>query len=115
AFFAEVFTTPRGWAMIIVGNLVGLAFAVLVLAVSVVSLPLLVDRKVSAEQAVATSLAAFRLNTAILLRWGFLVAVILVLGAIPLLIGLAVALPILGYATWHLYTRLVDRAAMSDG
>lgn len=112
AFLAEIFTTPRGWAMMIVGNLIGLAFAVLVLAASVVSLPMLVDRKVTAERAVATSLAAFRANPGVLLRWGLMVALILILGAIPLLIGLAVALPVLGYATWHLYTRLVDRAAI---
>lgn len=112
AFLSEILSTPRGWAMIIVGNLVGLAFAVLVLAASVVSLPMLVDRKVTAERAVATSLAAFRANPGVLLRWGLMVALILILGAIPLLIGLAVALPVLGYATWHLYTRLVDRAAI---
>ncbi|QLC24281.1 DUF2189 domain-containing protein [Parasphingopyxis algicola] len=110
ANFAEmVLTTQAGWGMIVVGNLVGLLFAIVVLAVSVVSLPLLVDRKVSAERAVATSLAAFRRNPAVLLRWGVTVGLILTVAAIPLLIGLAVALPVLGYATWHLYTRLVDR------
>lgn len=111
--FAEnVLTTRAGWSMIIVGNLVGILFAIVVLAVSVVSLPLLVDRKVSAERAVATSIAAFHRNPGVLLRWGITVGVILTLGAIPLLIGLAVALPVLGYATWHLYTRLVDRDAL---
>lgn len=111
-FAANVFTTRAGWSMIIVGNLVGLLFAILVLAVSVVSLPLLVDRKVSAERAVATSLAAFKRNPRVLLLWGVMVGVILTLGAIPMLIGLAVALPVLGYATWHLYTKLVDRDAL---
>ncbi len=113
AFAREILSTPQGWAMIFVGNLVGLLFAVAVLAVSVVSLPLLVDRKVSAERAVFTSLAAFRQNRGPLLRWGLTVAVLLLLGAIPLLIGLAVVLPVLGYATWHLYTRLVDREAIA--
>ncbi|MBC7986369.1 MAG: DUF2189 domain-containing protein [Sphingomonadaceae bacterium] len=112
AFLTEIVTTQRGWMMMLVGNLVGLAFAVIVLAVSVVSLPMLVDRRGNAERAVATSLAAFRANPGVLLRWGLIVAVILVIAAIPLLIGLAVALPVLGYATWHLYTRLVDREAI---
>lgn len=111
-FAEKLLTTQAGWSMIIVGNLVGILFAVIVLAVSVVSMPLLVDRKVTAERAVATSLAAFRRNPGVLLRWGIMVGVILTLGAIPLLIGLAIALPILGYATWHLYTRLVDRDAL---
>lgn len=112
AFLGDLFGTPGGWALIIVGNLVGLGFALIVLATSVVSLPMLVDRRVRAERALAVSIAAFRRNPVVLLRWGLTVAAILVVGAIPLLVGLAVALPILGYATWHLYTRLVDRDAL---
>jgi uncharacterized membrane protein len=111
AFLTRLFTTPEGWALIVLGNLAGLAFSVLVLAVSVVSLPMLVDCDVDAQTAVATSLAAFRLNSGVLLRWGFIIAGLLVLGSIPFFIGLAVVLPWLGYATWHLYTRLVDRSA----
>lgn len=112
SLFRALFTTPEGWATIIVGNLVGLLFALLVLATSVVSMPMLVDRRISAERAIAISLAAFRRNPVVMLRWGLMVAAILVIGAIPLLIGLAAALPVLGYATWHLYTRLVDRSAL---
>lgn len=113
-FFAQVFGTAQGWGMILAGAVIGAIFAVVVLAVSVVSLPMLVDRKVSAERAVATSLAAFGANKAVLLRWGVMVAAILALASIPLLIGLAFALPVLGYATWHLYTRLIDRSAIAD-
>lgn len=114
-FATELFTTPQGWGMIVVGNLIGLAFAAIVLAVSVVSLPLLVDRQVGAGRAVATSLAAFRRNPGVLLRWGVTVAAILFIASIPLFIGLAFALPVLGYATWHLYTRLVDRRTIRTG
>lgn len=112
AFIREVFTTPEGWGMIIVGNLVGLGFAFIVLALSVVSLPMLVDREVSAGTAIRTSLRAFSANKGVMIRWGFTVAVMLVLGSIPLFVGLAVVLPVLGYATWHLYTRLIDRSAL---
>ena len=111
AFLTRLFTTPEGWGLIVVGNLVGLGFAALVLAVSVVSLPMLVDCEVDASTAVRTSVAAFRQNTGLMMRWGLIVAALLVLGSIPLFIGLAAVLPWLGYATWHLYTRLVDRAA----
>lgn len=110
-FARDVLTTPKGWGMIIAGNLVGLGFAMLVLMVSVVSLPLLVDRQVDAGTAIRTSLAAFGRNRAVLLRWGLTVAALLVLGSIPFFFGLAIVLPVLGYATWHLYTRLVDRNA----
>lgn len=115
SFMEAVFTTPQGWSMIIVGNLIGLGFAVSVLALSVVSLPLLVDREVSAGTAIRTSLRAFSENKLAMLRWGLTVAVLLVLGSIPLFVGLAVVLPVLGYATWHLYTRLVDRSALPSG
>ena len=111
-FLRRLFTTSEGWALILVGNLVGLAFAALVLAVSVVSLPMLVDRDVTAAQAVSTSWRAAKANPGVLARWGVIVAGLLVLGSIPLFIGLAFVLPWLGYATWHLYTRLVDREAI---
>lgn len=109
AFLTRLFTTEEGWALIIIGNLIGLGFAAAVLAVSVASLPMLVDRDVSAGTAVATSIAAVRANKVVMARWGIIVAAMLVLGSIPFFIGLAVVLPWLGYATWHLYTRLVDR------
>lgn len=111
AFVDRLFTTPEGWALIIIGNLVGAIFAVVVLAVSAVSLPMLVDRGGRASAAVATSIAVFRQNRAVMLRWGAIVGALLVIGSIPFFIGLAVVLPWLGYATWHLYTRTVERDA----
>ncbi len=110
----EAFTTPQGWAMMLVGNVIGLVFAVIVLATSVVSLPMLIDKRIDAATAVRTSLKAFALNRTVLLRWGLRVGVILVVAAIPVMLGLAFALPVLGYATWHLYTRLVDRTAIPE-
>lgn len=103
----EVLTTPRGWGMIIVGNLVGLVFAIAALAISVVSLPMLIDRKVSAGAALRTSIASVRRNPLVMARWGLTVAALLVIGSIPAFLGLAVVLPWLGYATWHLYRRVV--------
>jgi uncharacterized membrane protein len=112
AFITTVFTTTRGWAMIVIGGVIGALFAAIVLALSVVSMPLLVDCKVSAAEAVRTSVSATRDNAGVMLRWGIIVAALLVVGSIPLFIGLAVVLPWLGYSTWHLYTRLVDRSAI---
>lgn len=108
-FLTRLFTTSSGWAMMIVGDLIGLGFAIVVLMVSVVSLPMLVDRNVDAGTAIMTSVRAVRDNPAVMARWGLIVAVLLVLGSIPAFIGLAVVLPVLGYATWHLYTRTVER------
>jgi uncharacterized membrane protein len=115
AFVRRLFTTGEGWTLIVVGNLIGLAFAALVLTMSVVSLPMLVDRNVGARTAIATSWAAVRANKAEMARWGVTVLALLVLGSIPAFIGLAFVLPWLGYATWHLYTKLVDRSALPAG
>lgn len=111
-FLAMVFTTPRGWALIIAGGVIGAIFGWFVLALSVVSLPMLVDRNVSAADAVSASWRAVHANKREMIRWGITVVVLLVLGSIPLFVGLAFVLPWLGYATWHLYTRLIDRDAI---
>jgi uncharacterized membrane protein len=106
-FAEDVLTTPRGWALIVIGNLVGFAFSLVVLAISVVSVPMLVDRDVDMLTAIETSLAAFRRNPRTLTAWGFVVAGLLILGSLPLFVGLAVVMPILGHATWHLYRRII--------
>jgi uncharacterized membrane protein len=106
---ALVFGTPGGWALIVIGNLVGLAFAMLVLTLSVVSMPMLVDCDVDARTALDTSVRAVMANKGPMARWGLIVAALLVLGSIPAFVGLAVVLPVLGYATWHLYAHLVVR------
>jgi uncharacterized membrane protein len=112
AFLSRLFTTPEGWELIIVGNLVGACFAGLAMAISFVSLPMLVDCNIDARTAVRTSIRAFRANKGMMIRWGLTIAVLLVLGSIPLFIGLAVVLPWLGYATWHLYTHVIDRSVL---
>lgn len=113
AFLSNVFTTARGWAMIVIGSAIGIVFAAAVLMFSVVSMPMLVDCDASASDAVRTSIRASRENPGVMLRWGIIIAALLIVGSIPLFIGLAVVLPWLGYGTWHLYTRLIDRSAVS--
>ena len=108
AFFQRLFTTSAGWEMMIAGDLVGLLFAVAVLAVSAISFPMLVDGKVGALTAAETSLRAARANPKVFAAWGLVVVALLVVGSIPLFVGLALVLPTLGYATWHLYRRAVE-------
>src|SRR3546814_9563383 len=93
--------------MIIVGNLVGLAFALVVLAISVVSFPMVVDGRAEAYEAVRTSVRVTMRNPGTVLLWGMIVALLLFIGCALAFVGLAVVLPVLGYATWHLYTRAV--------
>lgn len=106
-FLSELFGTSGGWTLIVVGNAVGFLFALLVLMIAAVSFPMLVDRKVSAVTAAHTSVRAFLRNPVTMAVWGLIVAACLVLGSIPLFVGLAVVVPVLGHATWHLYRRVV--------
>ena len=106
-FFRDVFTTGAGWVMIIVGCAVGFFFAALVLASSVVSFPLLLDRDVGVPVAVITSLRVAAANPLPIAVWGVIVTAGLVIGSVPLFLGLIVVLPVLGHATWHLYRRTV--------
>jgi uncharacterized membrane protein len=108
-FARQVFTTPAGWTLIIVGVGVGFLFAVVVLAIAAVSFPMLVDRRVRALTAIQTSIRAFQTNPRTMLIWGMIVATLLIAGAIPLFAGLAVVVPVLGHATWHLYRKVVER------
>jgi len=108
AFIAAVFTTGPGWALIVIGVGAGFLFAVAVLAISAVSFPLLLDHRVGVSVAVRTSVRAFMVNPVPMLTWGLIVAGGLVLGAIPLLVGLVVVMPVLGHATWHLYRKVVQ-------
>jgi uncharacterized membrane protein len=108
-FIRDVFTTNAGWALIGVGVGVGFLFALLVLAISVVSFPLLLDRDVGLGTAVRTSVRAVVANPGPMAIWGLIVAGGLVIGSIPLFIGLVVVMPVLGHATWHLYRKVVPR------
>jgi uncharacterized membrane protein len=111
AFITKLFMTSEGWTMILLGNLTGLLFAIVTLVCTLVSLPMVIDRPVDAGTALETSIRAVRVNPWATTTWGLRVAGLLVLGCIPAFIGLAVVLPVLGYATWHLYTRMVERPA----
>jgi uncharacterized membrane protein len=108
AFARDVFTTSAGWAMIVVGVGVGFLFAVLVLAISVVSFPLLLDRDVGLDAAVWTSIRAVAANPGPMAVWGLIVAGSLVIGSIPAFLGLIIVIPLLGHATWHLYRKMVE-------
>ncbi|MBL8631172.1 MAG: DUF2189 domain-containing protein [Rhodospirillaceae bacterium] len=106
-FFKQLLFTSRGWTMIILGNLIGLFFAVVSLCVGTISFPMLLDREVGIGTAVHTSVNAVKENPVTMGMWGLIVVVLLIAGAIPFFAGLAVVVPVLGHATWHLYRKLV--------
>jgi len=111
SFLRDVLTTRAGWTLILVGNGIGLLFAILVLTISAVSFPLLLDRDVGAAVALLTSIRAVAQNPLTMAIWGLMVGVLLLMGSLPFFLGLTVILPILGHATWHLYREVVQPEA----
>ena len=106
-FLERDLRTPRGWALIILGHAIGFVFAAVVLCTTVVAFPLLLDRDVGAYEAIHASVRAVLANPIPMAAWGLIVAVLLIVGSLPVFAGLAVVLPILGHATWHLYRKVV--------
>ncbi len=100
--------TPQGLAMLGVGSAVGALMAFAFYAMTVISLPLLVDRRHDFLTAIIASLSVVRRNFAVMLGWAAIIATLLFLALLPAFLGLVVALPVLGHATWHLYVRAVN-------
>jgi uncharacterized membrane protein len=107
--FAErVLTTPQGWWLIVAGCGVGFLFALVALCISVVSFPLMLDRHAGAGDAMVTSMRAVAKNPWPMAVWGLIVAALLVAGSLPFFLGLAIVIPLLGHATWHLYREVIE-------
>jgi uncharacterized membrane protein len=102
-----VLTTSQGWWLIVVGCGVGFLFALAALCVSVVSFPLMLDRHAGVLESIVTSLRVAAVNPIPIAAWGLIVAVLLVVGSIPFFLGLAIVIPLLGHATWHLYRKVI--------
>lgn len=100
-----MFATPAGMLMLVVGSAVGAVMALAFFSITVISLPMLVDRDVDFITAIIASLSAMRANPAVMLTWAGMIALALLVAMLPLFLGLLVVLPVLGHATWHLYRR----------
>ncbi len=106
-FAEQVLATSEGWTLIVVGCGVGFIFALTVFWISVISFPLLLDRNVGVTVAVLTSIKAVLVNPGAMTVWGLIIVAALVLGSLPVFIGLIIVLPVLGHATWHVYRAVV--------
>ncbi|MBK8457112.1 MAG: DUF2189 domain-containing protein [Phyllobacteriaceae bacterium] len=107
-FTTIVTTTPEGWAFLIVGHIVGAALALALFSITVISIPLLLERDIDFVTALITSVQAVFLNPPVMLGWGLIVTALVIIGSLPLFAGLVFVIPILGHATWHLYTKAVE-------
>jgi uncharacterized membrane protein len=106
-FVHDVFATRAGLYLIVVGTGIGFLFALAVLAIGVVSFPLLLDRNVGAPVALLTSIRVVAANPLTMVLWGLIVTALLAIGSLPFFLGLTVAVPVLAHTTWHLYRRAV--------
>ena len=100
---AMLFTTPEGWAMLVVGTAVGGLFAAFSFAISTFSIPMLLAEKVDAFTAMGTSISMVFRNLPVMLAWGIIVLVLFLASVATGLLGLIVVFPLLGHATWHSY------------
>ncbi|WP_282169382.1 DUF2189 domain-containing protein [Ruegeria atlantica] len=110
----EVFMTPNGLTMLAVGSIVGAIFALILYMITVLSIPMLLDRELDFVTAMIASFSYVRSNPKIMLGWGVFVAVVTFVAMIPWFLGLLIVLPLLGHASWHLY-RLITLAGGEKG
>jgi uncharacterized membrane protein len=109
-FIGDILGTSQGWKLIGFGTGIGFVFAVVALSMSVVSFPMLLDRDVDVPIAIQTSIKAVLMNPFTMALWGLIVAVSLAGGFLLVFAGLAVVVPVLAHATWHLYRKVVEPA-----
>lgn len=106
----DLLASPTGLAMLGVGSVVGAAMAFLFYAITVISLPLLLEHDRDFLTAIFASIRTVQRNTAVMLGWAVIIATVLFVAMLPGFVGLFVALPVLAHATWHLYRRVVGSA-----
>ncbi len=104
---AEILLTGRGFLMLLIGTLIGGGFAAVLFAFTVVGLPVLLEREVDFVTAIIASISAVAANSVVMAAWAAIIAVLLAVGMVPFFLGLFIALPVLGHASWHVYRRLM--------
>lgn len=107
SFFNIITTTPEGWTFIILGHIVGAGFSLLLFSVTVVSIPLILDREIDFVTAMITSVKTVKKSPFVMISWGVFIGFTILMSCIPLFLGLLIALPVLGHASWHIYKKAV--------
>lgn len=107
-FITDVIFSANGAILLIIGSAIGAVFAMVVFAISAVSVPLIFDRPIDVITAISTSMLVVRSNWKLMFGWAALIALVLAAALATAFLGLAVALPVLAYATWHAYRDLIE-------
>ena len=106
-FLTVVLTTNAGLLFLAIGNLDGAVLSLILFSLTVVSFPLLLDREVDFVTAMVTSVRAVMTSPVPMISWAAVIAVLVIVSAIPYFLGFIVTVPVLGHSTWHLYRRIV--------
>ncbi|WP_051371742.1 DUF2189 domain-containing protein [Leisingera aquimarina] len=109
-FLNTVFFTPQGWTFLAIGTCVGAVLSAVLFSLTVVAMPMLLDRETNFVSAMLTSIRVVTENPLVMLTWAAIISVALLLSLVPAFLGLIFTLPILGHTTWHLYRRAVSPA-----
>ena len=107
SFLDTVLHSPEGWSFLATGTVVGGILALALFSITVISIPMLLDRNVDFVTAIVTSVRAVAENPVAMIGFGALVTVLAILAMLPMFLGLIVVMPVLGHATWHLYKRAI--------
>lgn len=99
---------PEGLSMLLVGSAFGAVFAFVLFCLTVISLPLLLDKELDFVTAMLTSIAVVKRNPKVMIGWGVVVAGLTFVAMLPALLGLFIALPVLGHASWHIYRSALE-------
>ena len=109
-FLNTVFFTPEGWIFLAIGTGVGAFLSAVLFTVTVVAMPMLLDRETNFVTAMLTSIRVVTESPVVMLGWAAIISVTMLLSLVPAFLGLIFTLPILGHTTWHLYQRAVTPA-----
>lgn len=107
-FLETVFYTPQGWLFLAIGTCAGALLSAALFTVTVVAMPMLLDRETNFVSAMLTSVRVVTENPFVMLTWAAIITVTMMLSMLPAFLGLIFTLPILGHTTWHLYQRAVE-------
>ena len=107
-FFTTLFTTGDGATFLIIGTLIGAFLSTVLFSITVIAMPLLLDKNVDFVTAIITSVKTVHGSPVVMLCWGAAVGALTLLATVPMLLGVIVVFPVLGHTSWHLYERLVS-------
>ena len=106
-FVTVVTTTPEGWMFLGIGHIIGAALATIMFSITVISIPMLMEREIDIVTAMITSVKAVLASPLVMVGWGLIVTLAVILGSLPMFLGLVIILPVLGHTTWHIYKKAV--------